>query len=126
MDTKNVGNSGLIGNLPPTPKTDKADLVAKLKQKRADQAGSTGAASAADYGLDVSQKARDMAQARAKATEIARNTPDIREDRVAELKKKIQDGTYQVQPEKIADGIMREALRDQVATDMHHEAKERQ
>lgn len=126
MDTKNVGNSGLIGNLPPTPKSEKADLVAKLKQKRADQSGKAGMAGATDYGLDVSQKAREMAQARAKAVEIARNTPDVREDRVAELKKKIQDGTYQIEPERIADGMMREALRDQVATDMHQEAKERQ
>lgn len=125
MDTKNVGNGGLIGNLPPTPKTDKADLIAKLKAKR-EQAGKGGVSGANDYGLDVSQKAREIAQARAKAVDIARNTPDVREDRVAELKKKIQDGTYQVEPEKIADGMMREALRDQVATDMHNEAKERQ
>jgi negative regulator of flagellin synthesis FlgM len=51
-----------------------------------------------------------MADARAKALQIARNTPEVREDRVAELKRQVQNATYKVDPEKVADGIMREAL----------------
>lgn len=69
-------------------------------------------------GVDVavSEKARAMAKAREKATEIARNTPDVREDRVRELRERIQSGQYQVDATKIADGMMREAILDKLAT----------
>ena len=125
MDTKSIGNSPTVGGVP-TPKAEKQDAVAKARQRRADRANAGAAVGKGDYGVDVWGKGRDIAQARAKATEIARSTPDVREDRVAELKKKINDGTYEVEPEKIADGILREAIRDHVASDLHNEAKDRQ
>jgi negative regulator of flagellin synthesis FlgM len=50
-----------------------------------------------------------------KAAAIARNTPDVREDRVTALKAQIDAGTYQVDSGKIADGMLREAIKDHIA-----------
>ena len=36
--------------------------------------------------------------------------PDIREDKVAYLKKQIQNGTYEIKADKIADKLVRESL----------------
>ena len=38
--------------------------------------------------------------------------PDVREDRVAELKRQIENGTYHVSSNEIADLMMRRALAD--------------
>jgi flagellar biosynthesis anti-sigma factor FlgM len=63
----------------------------------------------------VSPQARQLADAHKKAFEIAKATPDVREERVAALKKQIQAGTYKPDPGKIADGIAREALLEYLA-----------
>lgn len=57
----------------------------------------------------------ERAKAHNKALEIARATPDIREDRVAALKKQIQDGTYKIDAGAIADAMAREAILDHLA-----------
>jgi negative regulator of flagellin synthesis FlgM len=67
--------------------------------------------------VNLSPEAREKAKAYKKALDIARNTPDVREERVAEIRKRIQDGTYQVDSGKIADGMLMEAIRDKVAQD---------
>jgi negative regulator of flagellin synthesis FlgM len=36
--------------------------------------------------------------------------PDIREDKVAQLKEQIENGTYEIDAEKIADKMLRESL----------------
>jgi len=73
----------------------------------------TGSALPAD--VKISDSAKDRSAAITKATEIAKNTPDIREDRVAALKAQIDGGTYQIDSGKIADGMMREAVKDRLA-----------
>lgn len=40
--------------------------------------------------------------------EILKKVPEVREELVVSLKKKIREGTYQTDSEKIAEGIMRE------------------
>jgi negative regulator of flagellin synthesis FlgM len=69
-----------------------------------------------NYGVELSDKAKSRAADQKKAFEIAKNTPDVREDRVAELKAKIQAGTYEVDSGKIADGMLREAIMEHLAT----------
>ena len=54
----------------------------------------------------LSTRARDIE----KIQEILRKTPDVREDRVAHLKKKITSGEYNVNGKDIADQILREFL----------------
>ncbi len=63
----------------------------------------------------VSHQARQLADAHKKAFEIAKATPDVREERIAALKRQIEAGTYKPDPGKIADGIAREALLEYLA-----------
>lgn len=56
--------------------------------------------------VTLSQKARDIE----KIQEILRKTPDVREDRVAHLKKKITSGEYTVNGKDVADQMLREFL----------------
>lgn len=106
-----------------------SDISAPKNAGQAEKAEKTGTASPSTQALDpgrgaagkpginvaLSPKARELADARKKAFDIAKATPDIREDRVAELKRQIQAGQYQVDPGKIADGIAREALLEYLA-----------
>jgi flagellar biosynthesis anti-sigma factor FlgM len=36
--------------------------------------------------------------------------PDVRSDKVAEIRRRIEDGTYEIQPDKIAEKMIRESL----------------
>jgi negative regulator of flagellin synthesis FlgM len=56
---------------------------------------------------DLSAKAKEFSQAK----KIASQAPDVREDRVAELKRRIADGSYQVDADSIADRLVDDHLR---------------
>ncbi len=56
---------------------------------------------------EISTKSREFSQAKAVATQ----TPDIREDRVSDLKKRIADGTYHVDEGAIADRMVDDHLK---------------
>ncbi|ACV61589.1 anti-sigma-28 factor, FlgM [Desulfofarcimen acetoxidans DSM 771] len=58
--------------------------------------------------LEISSQAKEIQMVRSKIAEL----PSVREDLVAELKQRIQDGTYKSSGEKIADGIIEERLLD--------------
>jgi negative regulator of flagellin synthesis FlgM len=60
----------------------------------------------------LSADARGRAAEMQKAKQIAQNTPDVREDKIAAIKERIQNGTYQIDSGLIADGLLREAIRD--------------
>lgn len=53
---------------------------------------------------EISSRAKDMATARQAAGEA----PEIREGRIAELRKKIQEKSYEVKPEAIAEKMIKE------------------
>lgn len=74
-------------------------------------AGGGAAKSAAATGVQISKSAAE----RAKALDIAKNTPDIREDKVADLKARIASGKYEIDSGAIADGMMREAVIEHLA-----------
>lgn len=103
--SRGLANTGNAGNVSKT-KEAQAEADAKKVEKK----GTEG-----DYNVNVSGKAKEMNEARMKALDIARNTPDVREDKVAELKSKIQSGEYKVSAENIADGILREAIKDELS-----------
>jgi negative regulator of flagellin synthesis FlgM len=69
-----------------------------------------------NYGVELSDRAKSRSAEQKKAFDIAKNTPDVREDRVAAMKAKIQSGTYEVDSGKIADGMLREAIMEHLAT----------
>jgi negative regulator of flagellin synthesis FlgM len=54
----------------------------------------------------ISESARQIRDAQMQIKEI----PDVREDKVSEIKKMIAEGTYKIEPEKIADKMLSESL----------------
>ena len=61
--------------------------------------------------VQISAKARELNLAK----KIVDQTPDVREDKVAKFKDLIAKGEYKPDAGKIADGIMREAIKDEVS-----------
>lgn len=110
MDSKKVGQgipSALTSNVPVQRNKSVQKDIESLAPKARDEKS--------DFNVALSDKAKEMSEARQKALEIARNTPDIREDKIANLKKRIEAGEYKVDAGQIADGMMREAIRDELA-----------
>jgi negative regulator of flagellin synthesis FlgM len=85
-----------IGPLDQTPNIKKAEKTSKPKAK-----------SGIDS-INVSSEARSKAEV-LKTLESAKTAPDVRVDRVAEVKRKLQDPTYPSQEviEKTAEGILK-------------------
>ena len=54
----------------------------------------------------ISDAAKRIQEARAKLDDI----PDVREEKVADLRNQIQNGTYQADAEKTADKLLKEQL----------------
>ncbi len=54
----------------------------------------------------VSQDAKLLAEAHATAT----SSPDVRADKVAALREQVQNGTYQVDNTRVAEGILRDDM----------------
>ena len=69
----------------------------------------------ASFDVRVSPEAAIRKQLFEQAFKIAQETNPIREDRVKELKEKIANGSYQVDSGKIADGMLKEAVLDELA-----------
>jgi len=108
-----------VNSLLPNITQDNIKSSSAADAKKAESTATSAAPSVATVSgkpvVDVSNKARDLAEARKKALEIAMATPDVREDKVADIKKRIAEGTYQIDSGKIADGILREAIFDHLA-----------
>jgi negative regulator of flagellin synthesis FlgM len=85
-----------IGPLDPTSNVKKSEKPSRLKTKNDVDS------------INVSQEARSKAEV-FKATEAAKSAPDVRVDRVEEMKRKLQDPTYPSQEiiEKVADGVLK-------------------
>ena len=56
---------------------------------------------------EISSKAKDMAQAK----QVAGDTPDVREAKIAELRDKIQNKKYNVSADAIADRLVDDHIR---------------
>jgi negative regulator of flagellin synthesis FlgM len=54
----------------------------------------------------ISETAKRVQDAKAQLDSI----PDVRSDKVAEIKSRIENGTYEIQADKIADKMIRESL----------------
>ena len=52
----------------------------------------------------------EMTLNRKRISEVLEATPEVRKDKIAELKKAITEGTYQVKADYIAEKILRELL----------------
>jgi len=77
------------------------------KIEKTEKPGSAAAASSADsISADISAKGKEFA----KAKEVAQNAPDIREEKIAELRRRISAGSYRPDADAIADRMVAEHL----------------
>ena len=61
--------------------------------------------------VQISPRAKEMSLARALIDE----TPEVREDKVADFKKRIASGEFKPDAGRIADGILGEAIKDELS-----------
>lgn len=111
MDIKSVKNKDLDPvSIKSTQTSEVLDSKETQKQKEV-----SGKAYGVDYDVLLSDESKEKNAIFAKAFQIAKQTPDVREDKIADIKKRIAEGSYQVDSAKIADGIFKEAIRDHLA-----------
>lgn len=79
-----------------------ANAYSKAAQASAQQAAAN---------VQISPRARELNLAR----QVVESTPDVREDKVAKFKSMIERGEYKPDAGKIADGILSEAIRDELS-----------
>lgn len=101
-------NPGLLNEVAGKEKAKGLNRAALNKKKESAVAKSS-------YSVNLSPNVDSSAISKAKATAIAKATEPTRENRIQELKQRIQSGTYQVDSGKVADGILKEAIKDEVA-----------
>lgn len=85
--------------------TKKAD---KLKKSSYDQAAAskTDVKSNDSAKAEISSRAKEMAQAK----QVAMDTPDVRDSKIAELREKIASGKYKVDSKAVADKLVDDHL----------------
>lgn len=87
-------------------KTDQAAKTQRARQIDEMAKNAPGPSSASSSKAEISSRAREAAQAHS----IAAETPDVREDKVAELKKRIAEGSYKIDSDAIADKMISEHM----------------
>ena len=61
--------------------------------------------------VELSARAKEMQEAK----RIIGTIPDIREEKVAQIRKQIEEGTYQIDSKKIAEKMLTESFLNQLA-----------
>jgi negative regulator of flagellin synthesis FlgM len=102
----------VTNNAPPNANgIDSAKAAEKTGADKAKIRVNSEAQVSASYApVDSSVEISDRAKLLQKASEVVRNTADLRMDRVAALKKSIADGSYRVDSGVLADRILDEHL----------------
>ncbi len=99
----------ISGKVPPI----KIDAyINNVKQTNAVNGSSTRSSKSVlkDDKVDLSPSARDVINARAHLDSI----PDVREEKVEEIKNQINNGTYGIDGKKIASNMIKESLIDEI------------
>ena len=105
--SSNVQNSELSGaQAKKTNKTGEADAAESAKKARPADTSATSLLGGSAK-TEISGKARELA----KAKDVASAAPDVREDKIAELKRRIAAGAYQVDADAVADRMVDDHLR---------------
>ena len=112
MDTKVTQRNPGIGSQTSLVDAARAKQLQANREDGRETRGATKGSTTGDFGVNLSSTSKDLAVAHKKAMDIALDTPEIREDKVAALKKQIAEGTYKVDSGKIADGMIKETLFD--------------
>lgn len=82
-----------VNNINDKNKTDNASESAEKKVAKTDT-------------VNISEAAKEIQEVRQQLDEI----PDVRTEKVQQLKKEIENGTYEINSEKIAEKMLRESL----------------
>ena len=101
MRINQPGNNPLQG----TDSTKKSDATARATQtKKSDDASATDdvKAIAGTATAEISSRGKEAAKAMA----TAKDAPDVREAKIAELRQRISEGKYNVKPDDIADRMV--------------------
>ena len=80
---------------------DKADAAAEQPEQKQSKADTVA----------LSDAAKDIQEAQKQLEAI----PEVREDKVAQLKEQIENGTYEIDEEKLADKILKDSLLNDLA-----------
>lgn len=99
-------NPGLSQNIQGTQTEGlkKSEATAKPDRARQAEVAAKTRGIPAHPGAEISDRAKEFAKAHA----VASAAPDVREDRIAELKKRIASGEYKVDSEKVAEKMIGE------------------
>jgi len=88
--------------------------MARVYAERADQTNPVGASAAAGAGRSAPGGDRVELSPEGKSVqslyEALKQMPEVRADRVADIKAQLQAGTYQVDPRQAAEGLLRELV----------------
>lgn len=114
MALNKVENSGI--NRVSSSRTGSQDAVDKLGLKN--EGKTKGVASKEAVSSQISSAGLDTAKAVQKAFDIAKAAPDVREDKIADLRRRIQSGEYQADADGILLGMMNEAAKDDLAMEL--------
>jgi negative regulator of flagellin synthesis FlgM len=76
--------------------------VRQAERARQPASGASTEKGAPAYTVDISERARELAR----AFQAVDEAPDVRADKVTELQKQIEDGTYQVPAEALARKLL--------------------
>ncbi len=81
----------------------------QVQSQRAQRPEGSGVKSGSDR-IELSVRSREIQH----IDELVRSTPDIREAKVEQIRSAVENGTYNVKAEKIADKILGGKLIDQI------------
>lgn len=94
-------------SLAPSGRTGAAGFAVVAEHR----AATSGRAAEGAAEVEISDRAQEIQR----ITQLIKDLPDVREDRVQALKAQVENGTYNVSSEDIADLIIRRALADNTA-----------
>jgi len=104
------GNSATPSMVATHPETPAVETAAGAHGAKTGEAAERGTGRPRETRVALSEKARSMLAIK----QAADGAPDVRETRVAELKARVDAGTYNVEGKMVARAVAREALFESV------------
>lgn len=80
------------------------------KTDRAAPASESGKAGSGPQSVDAKIAVSDLGKEVARIHEELKKTPEVRDEKVQELREKIDDGTYYVSSDRIAEKVLRDII----------------
>ena len=86
--------------------------VKQISQQQKDDAASKPGVKPVEKAdtVKISEEARELQEAQ----KVLENMPDVQVEKVAEIKNKIENGTYEIKPDEIAEKMVIDALLNEI------------